>query len=103
MAVVSDRKAEYEERLATLKASGNAAPVVISDIERLIEEEAAKRERYRMENIRRKHNYLPLIVQFLKELADKKQLLPLYEAAKEKAKVQAEAAKVKKATATKPK
>jgi len=91
LAIVSDRKAEYEERLADLKASGNASPAVLDDIKRLIDEENLKREKYKMENIRRKHNYLPLIVQFLKELADHKQLLPLYEAAKEKAKAKAEA------------
>jgi len=100
LAVVSDRKAEYEQRLADLTTSGTAAPVVIADIERLIEEETLKRERYRLENIRRKHNYIPFIVQFLKELADKKQLIPLYEAAKEKSKGLAEAAKAKKSTTT---
>jgi len=97
MAIISDRKAQYEERLAELQASGNATPALVTEIKNLIELESQKRERYKLENIRRKHNYLPLIVQFLKELADKKQLLPLYEAAKEKSKAQAEAAKAKKA------
>jgi ubiquitin carboxyl-terminal hydrolase L5 len=52
----------------------------------LIEEEACKIRRYKTENIRRKHNYLPLIVEILKTLAKEGQLMPLYEKAKQKAK-----------------
>lgn len=49
----------------------------------LIEEEAAKLESYRVENIRRKHNYLPLIMNLLKLLAKQGQLVPLYQKAVE--------------------
>ena len=41
--------------------------------------------RYHIENIRRKHNYLPVILELLKILGKKKMLLPLAEKAKEKA------------------
>lgn len=57
----------------------------ISRLRLLIEEEELKNKQYQIENIRRKHNYLPLIVEILKILAKEGQLLPLYEKAKERA------------------
>ncbi|XP_055437812.1 ubiquitin carboxyl-terminal hydrolase isozyme L5 isoform X4 [Bubalus kerabau] len=50
----------------------------------LIEEEVQKLKRYKIENIRRKHNYLPFIMELLKTLAEHQQLIPLVEKAKEK-------------------
>ncbi|KAH0521502.1 Ubiquitin carboxyl-terminal hydrolase isozyme L5 [Microtus ochrogaster] len=45
----------------------------------LIEEEVQKLKRYKIENIRRKHNYLPFIMELLKTLAEHQQLIPLVE------------------------
>lgn len=56
----------------------------IAKLHMLIEEEENKMKRYKTENIRRKHNYLPLIVEILKILANEKELIPLYEKAKTK-------------------
>lgn len=66
----------------------------ITRLKMLIEEEEAKIKRYQIENIRRKHNYLPLIVELLKMLAADGQLMPLYEKAKKRA-MERDAAKSK--------
>ncbi|CAH0383811.1 unnamed protein product [Bemisia tabaci] len=92
MAVVSDRKLKYEKQLEELQkkieSSGMDSDYNQQEIDRLkmlIDQEENKTREYQMENIRRKHNYLPLIVEILKVLAKEGQLLPLYEKAKQKA------------------
>ncbi|XP_049827201.1 ubiquitin carboxyl-terminal hydrolase isozyme L5 [Schistocerca gregaria] len=92
MAIVSDRRMIYERKIQDIQKqveeNGMETDAQQSEIARLkvlIEEEEAKIKRYQAENIRRKHNYLPLIVEILKILAKEGQLLPLYEKAKERA------------------
>lgn len=55
----------------------------ISRLQTLIVGEDDKMIRYKVENIRRKHNYLPLIMELLKVLAKQGKLVPLVEKAKE--------------------
>lgn len=80
MAIVSDRKLLYERQQAN-----TFDPAEFHRLETLIEQEIRKSERYQMENIRRKHNYLPLIMELLKMLAKEGKLVPLYQRAKERA------------------
>ena len=47
-------------------------------------EEEELRKKWHKENVRRRHNYLPFIVELLKQLASDEQLIPVYERAKEK-------------------
>jgi ubiquitin carboxyl-terminal hydrolase L5 len=80
MAIVTDRKTLYERQKANV-----CDPAELERLQTLIEEETRKSKRYQVENIRRKHNYLPLIMELLKILAKEGKLVPLYQKAKEKA------------------
>lgn len=91
MAIVSDRKTKYEKKMQKIEKQmeeggmeTDSHQAELSRLRLLIEEEDRKKKRYQVENVRRKHNYLPLIVEMLKVLAKEGQLLPLYEKAKEK-------------------
>ncbi|CAB0008496.1 unnamed protein product [Nesidiocoris tenuis] len=86
LAIISDLKIKYEKRLAelTMQVQTPASLEEAQKLQQLLTQEEEKRKAYSNENIRRKHNYLPLIVEILKILASQGQLLPLYEKAKAK-------------------
>lgn len=50
----------------------------------IVEHETYKNAKWKEENARRKHNYIPFILALLEKLAEKNQLLPLLEQAKKK-------------------
>ncbi|XP_054736181.1 ubiquitin carboxyl-terminal hydrolase isozyme L5 [Anastrepha obliqua] len=98
MALVSDRLKIYQQKIDKLLSTADDAmetdddrQTEIAKLRSKIEYEVEKRKRYKIENIRRKHNYLPFIVELLKMLGEQGQLMPIYEKAKERA-VEREAA-----------
>uniref|UniRef100_A0A1I8NPS9 Ubiquitin carboxyl-terminal hydrolase n=1 Tax=Stomoxys calcitrans TaxID=35570 RepID=A0A1I8NPS9_STOCA len=93
MAIVSDRQKIYQQQIDKLLSGGavdahametDDRETEIAKLRSMIDNEAEKRKRYRIENIRRKHNYLPFIVELLKMLGERGQLMPIYEKAKQR-------------------
>lgn len=91
MAIVSDRQLIYQRKIDEILNSTSdndmdtdTKQVEVARLRSLIEDDLAKKKRYKIENIRRKHNYLPFIVELLKMLAEQGQLLPIYEKAKQR-------------------
>ncbi len=56
----------------------------INDLKELKQQNADKKAKWRDENVRRRHNYVPFLVNLLKVLASKNELMPLVQAAKTK-------------------
>jgi len=81
MAVVQDKLERYKEQMKSCGGDQTR----YADLEMRIEEEESRRRTWRKENIRRRHNYLPFIVEMLKALGEQGKLLPIYEKAREKA------------------
>lgn len=79
MGVVEDKIARYNRQLM------GAGEGETARLEMLLADEENRRARWRIENIRRRHNYLPLIMELMRSLARRGELIPLYNKAKEKA------------------
>lgn len=76
MAVIQDARVPLQEALAQSPHDAAAATALAH--------EQAKREQWRVENQRRRHNYVPLCVQLLKELARQGKLAALTQQARDK-------------------
>ncbi|KAG9510983.1 Ubiquitin carboxyl-terminal hydrolase isozyme L5, partial [Fragariocoptes setiger] len=91
MAVVADKRPLYRRKLAELEqqlTSGMETDTIemqMAELRQMLAAQEAKMKAYRVENIRRKHNYLPLIMQVLCGLAKEGKLSPLVTKASEKA------------------
>jgi len=85
MALIQDKAARYNNQLKEVtRLAPDVQAVEVARIEMLLAEEENKRARWKIENIRRRHNYLPLIMELLRSLANRGELLPIYQKAKEK-------------------
>jgi len=101
MAMIQDRTVRYNNQLkelVSLPADIQASEV--ARIEMLLADEENKKARWKVENIRRRHNYLPLIMELLRSLASRGELLPIYNKAKEKSMELEKRKKEKKAATT---
>ncbi|XP_026667365.1 ubiquitin carboxyl-terminal hydrolase isozyme L5 [Ceratina calcarata] len=79
MAIVTERIMLYLRQKAS-----TTDPAELDRLQSLIKDEVRISRRYQIENNRRKHNYLPLIMELLKILAKEGKLVPLYQRAKER-------------------
>jgi len=99
MAIIQDRIVRYNNQLKALSGmSIDSQMTEVARIEMLLAEEENKRAKWKTENIRRRHNYLPLIMELLRSLASRGELLPIYNKAKEKTLELEQKKKEKKAT-----
>jgi len=80
MAIIANRADELRKQIAALPAGDPA----LADMRAQIAIEEQKAARWKAENVRRKHNYVPFLLNLLKALAERKQLIPLLDAAKER-------------------
>ncbi|KAF9026184.1 ubiquitin carboxyl-terminal hydrolase [Podila verticillata] len=111
MAVVDDRTKVYKERLAKYQAqletlqkaegpeAGSWLKSEIEHLEQDIKKEAEKTLKQQRENKLRKHNFVPLIYELLKGLAQQGELKDLVEEGRTRAKAELESAKQRKAAA----
>ena len=74
-------------------------PSEIAELEAQIAMEASKAERWRLDNIRRRHNYIPFAMAMLSALGQKAALSPMIDAAADAAQAAAQASSEKKASA----
>jgi ubiquitin carboxyl-terminal hydrolase L5 len=95
MAVVDDRIVAKELELALLQSEEKPTALLEAELQQLREE----RERGRLENARRRQNYIPAIVALLRGLAEQGKLEGIVKQAKEKAAAAKEAGKSRKKTA----
>jgi len=100
MAVIQDKTIRYNNQLKALSGmSIDSQMAEVARIEMLLAEEENKRSKWKLENVRRRHNYLPLIMELLRSLAKRGELLPIYNKAKEKTMELEKVKKEKKAAA----
>jgi len=87
MGICAHRKGALEKQLAeeTEKEDFNAD--IVEELQAGIEAEDNKFERYERENLMRKHNFLPMIMEHLKILAEEGKLTGRVEEAEIRAKV----------------
>jgi len=85
MGIIQDKTIRYNSQLKSISGmSSDSQMAEVARIEMLLADEENKRAKWKQENVRRRHNYLPLIMEMLRCLAERGELLPIYNKAKEK-------------------
>lgn len=85
MAVVKDNRTDLRKELVVLKEAGmDDESDEVAQIQMKLSQEEQKREMWKIENERRRHNYLPFCVELLKALASSGKLPELTEKANER-------------------
>jgi len=74
-----------DKNVEQLKSMLNGFKYRASELRQLVDMEDEKFQRYARENARRRHNFIPFIMNLLQGLADKQKLAPLIESAERKA------------------
>jgi ubiquitin carboxyl-terminal hydrolase L5 len=80
MAVIRDQRVGLKEKLEELEESS----IEYGNVQAQLEAEQQKREEWKLENQRRRHNYVPLCIQMIRELARSGELPQLIQQAKER-------------------
>ena len=88
MAVTKDPRVVLTTRLDLLRSSSSGDADEIARLQHELEVEEARVAEWRNENIRRRHNYIPLVFALLKEVAAAKKLNEALEQAKKRAEAQ---------------
>lgn len=84
MAIIKDKRVGLEEKLASIEDKESAD---YHEVQAELQQEHAKRHQWKVENQRRRHNYVPLCIALLKELARKGSLPQLTTEAQERVQV----------------
>lgn len=84
MAVIQDKILGYKRQIEALSSQAPINETLLSEARIRMAEEEDIRRRWSKENVRRRHNYLPFIIELLKFLAADNALQGIYDKAKEK-------------------
>jgi len=83
-AVVSGQPTTTDEPVEILRGKLQEVETKLQECQVGVAEEEEKRRQWKLENVRRRHNYIPFIMQMLKILAEKGELVSLIEQAKQR-------------------
>ncbi|XP_075238995.1 ubiquitin carboxyl-terminal hydrolase isozyme L5-like [Convolutriloba macropyga] len=90
MALITDRRAKYEKEIEELRQKtggiedNDETMIEMARLQSLLDAENSKLKQYKTDNVRRRHNYIPLIVNLLQVLAEQGKLDEFYETAKKR-------------------